>query len=170
MLIYPGESALSNQFDNRLRVVPHSVPHRSICFWFLRDSRSERNSSARENHLTREKATRHVSPFLAWGDFHARSGFARSTIPEEKWRTSRSLLWQPCPEWSSDQAPVVQTLDKAIHRLNHYPAGKYLEINCVIHKIGLSISSATGVRSVSPGGKKDSNIMRPLRRTQMCVV
>ena len=24
-------------------------------------------------------------PFLAWGDFHARSRFARSTIPEEKW-------------------------------------------------------------------------------------
>ena len=28
---------------------------------------------------------RRVSPFLAWGDFHARSHFARSTIPEEKW-------------------------------------------------------------------------------------
>ena len=27
---------------------------------------------------------RRVSPFLAWGDFHARSRFARSTIPEEK--------------------------------------------------------------------------------------
>ena len=26
-----------------------------------------------------------VSSFLAWGDFHARSRFARSTIPEEKW-------------------------------------------------------------------------------------
>ena len=26
-----------------------------------------------------------VSPFLAWGDFHARSRFARCTIPEEKW-------------------------------------------------------------------------------------
>ena len=32
-----------------------------------------------------------VSPFLAWGDFHARSRFARSTIPEEKWGTTRSL-------------------------------------------------------------------------------
>ena len=47
---------------------------------------------ARENHPTREKATRGaVSPFLAWGDFHARSGFARSTIPEKKWGTTRSL-------------------------------------------------------------------------------
>ena len=44
-----------------------------------------------ENHPTREKATRGVSPFLAWGDFHARSRFARSTIPEEKWGTTRSL-------------------------------------------------------------------------------
>ena len=36
-----------------------------------------------------KKATR-VSPFLAWGDFHARSRFARSTIPEKKWGTTRS--------------------------------------------------------------------------------
>ena len=46
----------------------------------------------------REKATRggksRVSPFLAWGDFHARSRFARSTIPKEKWGTIRSLLLQ----------------------------------------------------------------------------
>ena len=57
--------------------------------------------SALENHPTREKATRggrekndsprRVSPFLAWGDFHALSRFARSTIPEEKWGTTRSL-------------------------------------------------------------------------------
>ena len=30
--------------------------------------------------------------FLAWGDFHARSRFARPTIPEEKWGTTRSLV------------------------------------------------------------------------------
>ena len=35
---------------------------------------------------------RRASPFLAWGDFHARSCFARSTIPEEKWGTTRSLF------------------------------------------------------------------------------
>ena len=29
--------------------------------------------------------------FLAWDDFHARSRFARFTIPEEKWGTTRSL-------------------------------------------------------------------------------
>ena len=31
------------------------------------------------------------APFLAWDDFHARSRFARSTIPEEKWGTTRSV-------------------------------------------------------------------------------
>ena len=30
--------------------------------------------------------------FLAWGDFHACSLFAHSTIPEEKWGTTRSLI------------------------------------------------------------------------------
>ena len=40
-------------------------------------------------------SSRRVSPFLALGDFHARSRFARSTIPEEKWGKKSSLLpWQ----------------------------------------------------------------------------
>ena len=34
---------------------------------------------------------RRVSDFLAWDDFHARSRVARSTIPEEKLGTTRSL-------------------------------------------------------------------------------
>ena len=29
--------------------------------------------------------------FLAWGDFHAHSRFTCSTIPKEKWGTTRSL-------------------------------------------------------------------------------
>ena len=32
-----------------------------------------------------------MKPFLAWGDFRARSCFAHSIIPEEKWGTTRSL-------------------------------------------------------------------------------
>ena len=32
-----------------------------------------------------------VSPFLAWVDFHVRARFVRSTIPEEKRWTTRSL-------------------------------------------------------------------------------
>ena len=34
---------------------------------------------------------RKMRPFLAWGDFHTRLRFARSTILEEKWGTTRSL-------------------------------------------------------------------------------
>ena len=36
-----------------------------------------------------------MSPFLAWGDFHVRSRFAHSTIPEEKWGTTCSLNKAP---------------------------------------------------------------------------
>ena len=57
---------------------------------FPQGQQRKRNASARENYPTREKVIR-VSPFLAWGDFHARLRFARSTIPEEKWGTTRSL-------------------------------------------------------------------------------
>ena len=72
----------------------------------------ERNASARENHPHARKgdtrreerkmikkkmkiiflSPHRVSPFLAWGDFHACSRFVRSTIPEEKWGTTRSLV------------------------------------------------------------------------------
>ena len=71
------------QLSSRLRVVPHlssGIVER------------ERETRARVKITPREKVTpRRVSPFLAWGDFHARSRFARSTIPEEKWGTTRSL-------------------------------------------------------------------------------
>ena len=34
-------------------------------------------------------------------------------------------LFQVSHLWDISQAPVVQTLDSAIHRINHYPADKY---------------------------------------------
>ena len=44
----------------------------------------------------RERETpRRVSPFLTWGDFHARLRFAHSTILEEQWGTTRSLHLGP---------------------------------------------------------------------------
>ena len=46
----------------------------------------------KQYHKKKILSPRRVSPFLAWGDFHARSRFARSTIPEEKWGTTRSLV------------------------------------------------------------------------------
>ena len=79
----------------RLQVVPH---------FFLRDSRaSETRASVKitppekgetrwgEREMIIFLSPRRVSPFLAWGDFHARSRLARSTIPKEKWGTTRSL-------------------------------------------------------------------------------
>ena len=45
--------------------------------------------------ITPREKRRHAAgrePFLTWGDFHARSRFARFTIPEEKWGTTRSLV------------------------------------------------------------------------------
>ena len=50
--------------------------------FFLRDSRAS-ETRARVKITPREKGGK--GGFLAWGDFHARSRFARSTIPEEKW-------------------------------------------------------------------------------------
>ena len=41
-----------------------------------------------------------VGSFLAWGDFHARSCFARFTIPEDKWGTTRSLDINAMPNLS----------------------------------------------------------------------
>ena len=85
------------RFFSRLRVVSH----------LSSGIVEQANASARENHPTRENVTRDgereifhfsLSPsrlaFLAWGDFHARSRFACSTIPEEKWGTTRSLFLQ----------------------------------------------------------------------------
>ena len=50
-----------------------------------------------------------MSPFLAWGDFHARSQFARSTIPEEKWGTTRSL-----------SVDLIRKLERAQRRATKY--------------------------------------------------
>ena len=50
-----------------------------------------RHAAGREKNEGLFLSPRRVSPFLAWGDFHARSRLARSNMPEEKWGTTRSL-------------------------------------------------------------------------------
>ena len=40
-------------------------------------------------------------------------------------RRAEKVFWRPPPALFKGLAPVVQTLDSAIHRINHYPAGKY---------------------------------------------
>ena len=66
-------------------------------------------------------APRCVSPFLAWGDFHARSRFVRSTIPEEKWRTTRSLCKSlrrnkhPAKTTTNELGPALQNIAGNFH-------------------------------------------------------
>ena len=70
--------------EARLRVVPH----------FSSGIIISRASETRAHvKITKREKGDGVSPFLTWGDFHARSRFARSTIPEEKWGTTCSLYW-----------------------------------------------------------------------------
>ena len=71
---------------SRLRVVPHfssGIVERA------KHERTWKSPHTRKGNT--QQGERKVSPFLAWGDFHAHSRFARSTIPEEKWGTTRSL-------------------------------------------------------------------------------
>ena len=80
---------------NRLRVVPHfssGIVERA------KRERAWKSPHARKGDTQRGERKMSVSPFLAWGDFHARSRLARSPIPEEKWGTTRSLSIQ---SWSS---------------------------------------------------------------------
>ena len=68
--------------------------------------RAKRERAWKSPHA-RKGDTRHFSlspprlAFLAWSDLHARSRFARSTIPEEKWGTTCSLY----------ESGIVQTLN-----------------------------------------------------------
>ena len=76
----------------RLRVVPHfssGIGERA------KRERALKSPHARKGDMRRGERKMIlspccVSPLLAWGDFHARSRFACSTIPEEKWGTTRS--------------------------------------------------------------------------------
>ena len=64
-------------FLSTLQIVP---------LFFLSDSRAS-ETRARMKITPHENfpSPRRVSPFLAWGDFHAHLHFARSTITEEKY-------------------------------------------------------------------------------------
>ena len=54
----------------------------------------------------------------------------------ESWHTGlgEQEFWY-CFDDELNQAQVVQTLDSAIHRINHYPADKYYRTNCAIQWI-----------------------------------
>ena len=83
-----------HSWKQKLRMIDNSL------VWILMTSRARLRvvphfSSGIVERAKRERAwksPRRVSPFLAWGDFHARSRFPRSTLPEEKWGTTHSLV------------------------------------------------------------------------------
>ena len=68
--------------------------------FFLRIVGRASETRARVKITPREKgetrlvflSPRRVSPFLAWGDYQAPSRFACSTVPEDKWGTTPSLI------------------------------------------------------------------------------
>ena len=70
---------------------------------------------------------RRVSPFLAWVDFHARSRFARSTIPEEKWGTTRSLR-QRSPADHSAQRSKKRDIRQAVMSILRRTWAKYQQL------------------------------------------
>ena len=79
----PNKRIGNSQPTNLLRVVSH--------FSSGIVERAKRERAWKSPHECKGVSPRRVSPFLACGEFHARSRFARSTIPEEKWGTTRSL-------------------------------------------------------------------------------
>ena len=67
----------------RLRVVPH--------FSSGIVQRAKRERAWKSTHATKGETRLFAFSRVGWFNFHARSRFARSTIPEEKWGTTRRL-------------------------------------------------------------------------------
>ena len=98
LLLYRRQISARDR-TGRLRVVPHFS---SGTVERAKRERAGKSPHARKGDTRRGErkmiiflSPRHVSIFLAWDDFHARSRFALSTIPEEKWGTTRSLSELP---------------------------------------------------------------------------
>ena len=84
---------------------------------------------------TREKATRGVWPFLAWVDFHVRSRFAVSTIPEEKWGTTRSLSTNSCLQLETRSLQVLAIAVMHVETLKDVKKGNILRSTVNLFKI-----------------------------------
>ena len=94
--IYGGEEERKGQHNQSLReavgpgcvvCTDHSFHHISDSLRVVSIFPQGQQSERKVKIIPREKGeTRWGEPRLAWDDFHARSRFARSTIPEEKWR------------------------------------------------------------------------------------
>ena len=79
-----------SRYSARLRVVPYfssGIVERAKCEHVWKSPHTRKGNTWRGEKKWRSLiflSPRRVSPFLAWGDFHARLRFAHSTIPEEK--------------------------------------------------------------------------------------
>ena len=99
---------------------------------------------------------RRVPPFLVWGDFHARSRFARSTIPEEKWGTNRSLR-----NYESYLRPTIGS-----------PSSKYehrRRLTCVAAGPRIRKYSTEGLERLRSTGKRTSALLRNIRNIRICM-
>ena len=99
---------------------------------------------------------RRVPPFLVWGDFHARSRFARSTIPEEKWGTTRSLR-----NYESYLRPTIGS-----------PSSKYehrRRLACVAAGPRIRKYSTEGLERLRSIGKRTSALLRNIRNIRICM-
>ena len=105
---------------SRLRVVPHFS---SGTVERAKRERAWKSPRARKGLIF--LSPRRVSPFLAWGDFHARSRFARPTIPEEKWGTTRSLcsisqLCKTIDTWTESTCIETTCNETSFYRKDRY--------------------------------------------------
>ena len=77
--------------------------------------------TSREKSETRWGGERELSPprylaFLAWGDFHARLRFARSTIPEEKWGLLVVPSLQLFEKWIALSGGITRNQDEKVEK------------------------------------------------------
>ena len=92
---------------SRLRVVPHfssGIVERT------KRERAWKSPHARKGDIA----------FLEWGDFHARSRFARSTIPEEKWGTTRSLHLIKQDAYTRNAGRILSNEGVKLHANGHH--------------------------------------------------
>ena len=108
-----------------------------------------------------------MSPFLAWGDFHARSHFSRSTIPEEKWGTTRSLLvceQKLYPTWFSCWRKRYLVQRSRLRNIENIPRillkivwknswhGRFLYISLFLNVTLNSLRGTNVLNALFPGG------------------
>ena len=112
--------------------------------------------------------------FLVWGDFHACSRFACSTISEEKWGTTRSLLNTPLPgiffrgDWIYFNFELDCLSWSSLH-INHEEANaimlaaKRWAPQWANHRVLIHGGNQAAVRIINKGSRENELIVEELR-------